>query len=155
MPHIAIETVIMTPLLIMQIFLLPMVATTMTSYWSDNNRQVAVQETANQLASVIQQLHISLNRIEVTNGTTRWTSTLPKEVMSYPFTANGTLYTSDSNKILILQVNLQGVENTAKTQVVFGSNVIWNQTSFFYSDSSNAAIEVKKFTNNTLCFSFK
>ena len=158
MTHVAIETVIMTPLLVLQIFLLPMVATTMTSYWSDNSRQVAVQDTANQLAGVIQQLYISLNKREVLNGTIRWTSTLPKEVVSYPYTANGTLHTSlgsNSSKILTLQVKLGGVENTATAQVAFGSNVIWNQGSFFYSDSSNAAIEVQKFANNTLRFSFK
>jgi hypothetical protein len=156
MPHVAIETVIMIPLLVLQIFLLPMVATTMTSYWTDNSRQVAVQDAANQLADVIQQLYISLNRREVLNGTVTWTSTLPKEVVSYPYNANGTLHTSlGSNKILTLQVKLRGVENTATAQVTFSSNVIWNQASYFYSDSLTAAIEVQKFANETLRFSFK
>ena len=158
MTHVAIETIIMAPLLIVQIFLLPMVATTMTSYWTDNSRQVAVQDAANQLAGVIQQVYISLNKKEVLSGTIRWTSTLPKEVVTYPYTANGTLHTSfgsNSSKILTLQVKLQEVGNTATAQVTFGSNVIWDQESKFYSDSSNAAIEVQKFANNTLSFSFK
>jgi hypothetical protein len=156
MPHVAIETVIMAPLLILQIFLLPMVATAMTSYWTDNSRQVAVQDAANQLAGVIQQLYISLNKREVLNGTIRWASTLPKEVVSYPYTANGTLHASlGSNKILVLQVKLRGVGNTATAQVTVGSNVIWNQASFFYSDSSTAAIEVQKLADDTLRFSFK
>jgi hypothetical protein len=158
MPHVAIETVIMIPLLVLQIFLLPMVATTMTSYWTDNSRQVAVQDAANQLADVIQQLYISLNRKEVLNGTIRWTSTLPEEVASYPYMANGSLRTSlgsNSSKILTLQVHLQIVGSTATASVTFGSNVVWNQTSVFDSDSLNAAIEVKKFADGTLRFSFK
>ena len=158
MTHVAIETLIMAPLLILQIFLLPMVATTMTSYWTDNSRQVAIQDTTNQLAGVIQQLYISLNRREVLNGTVRWTSTLPKEVVSYPYISNGSLHTSlgsNSSKILILQVKLQKVGNTATASVAFGSNVLWNQASVFYSDSSTAAIEVQKLADGTLHFSFK
>jgi hypothetical protein len=158
MTHVAIETVIMVPLLVLQIFLLPMVATTMTSYWSDNSRQVAVQDAATQLADVFQQLYISFNRREVLNGTIKWTSTLPKEVVSYPYIANGSLHTSlgsNSSKILILQVKLQKVGNAATASVTFGSNVLWNQASVFYSDSSTAAIEVQKFADGTLRFSFK
>jgi hypothetical protein len=158
MTHVAIETVIMVPLLVLQIFLLPMVATTMTSYWSDNSRQVAVQDAATQLADVFQQLYISFNRREVLNGTIKWTSTLPKEVVSYPYIANGSLHTSlgsNSSKILILQVKLQKVGNTATASVTFGSNVLWNQASVFYSDSSTAAIEVQKFADGNLRFSFK
>jgi hypothetical protein len=158
MTHVAIETVIMVPLLVLQIFLLPMVATTMTSYWLDNSRQVAVQDTANQLADIFQQLYISFNRREVLNGTIEWTSTLPKEVVSYPYIANGSLYTSlgsNSSKILILQVKLQRVGDAATASVAFGSNVLWNQASVFYSDSLTAAIEVQKFADGTLRFSFK
>jgi hypothetical protein len=158
MTHVAIETVIMAPLLILQIFLLPMVATTMTSYWIDNSRQVAVQDTANQLAGVIQQLYISLNTKEVLNGTITWTSTLPMEVVSYPYTANASLHSSlgsNSSKILSLQVKLRGAGNTATTSFTFGSNVLWNQASFFYSDSPNASIEVQKKSDGTLSFSFK
>jgi hypothetical protein len=158
MTHVAIETVIMAPLLILQIFLLPMVATTMTSYWTDNSRQVAVQDTANQLAGVIQQLYISLNTKEVLNGTIRWTSTLPTEVVSYPYNASASLHTSlgsNSSKILILQVKLRVAGNTATTSVAFGSNVLWNEESVFESDSSTAAIEVQKKSDGTLGFSFK
>jgi hypothetical protein len=158
MTHVAIETVIMVPLLVLQIFLLPLVATTMTSYWSDNSRQVAVQDAANQLAGIFQQLYISLNSREVLNGTIKWTSTLPKEVVSYPYIANGSLHTSlgsNSSKTLILQVRLQKVGNAATASVTFGSNVLWDQASVFYSDSSTAAIEVQKFADGNLRFSFK
>lgn len=158
MPYVAIETVILAPLLILQIFLFPMVATTMTSYWTNNSRQVAVQDTANQLADVIQQLYISINAKEVMSGTIMWTSTLPKEVVSYPYNANGTLHTSlgsSSSEILILQVTLLGVGNTATAQVTFGSNVLWNQTSIFHSDSLTAAIQVQKKSDGTISFSFK
>ena len=157
MPHVAIETVIMAPLLVLQIILLPMVAVTITSYWSNQSRDVAVQEVANQLAGVIQQLYSSLNMKEVSNGTVRWASTLPKEVVSHPYTANGWLQTwsgSNSSRILTLQIELQDVGNTATAIVTLGLNVLWNQTSVFHSDYSNAAIEVQK-SDGILSFSFK
>jgi hypothetical protein len=157
MPHVAIEAVIMAPLLILQILIFPMVAITMTSYWADNSRQVALQETANQLAGIIQQLYLSLNRREVLAGTVTMASTLPKEVASYSYAATGSLQTSlgsNSSKILILQVKFQKAENTATATVALGSNVLWTPSTF-NSDSSSAAIEVQKFANSTLRFSFK
>jgi hypothetical protein len=156
MPHVAIEAVIMAPLLILQILLLPMVASTMTSYWADNSRQVALQETANQLASVIQQLYLSLNRREILAGTVTVASTLPKEVASYSYTATGSLQTllGSNSKILILNLTLQKVGNTATASVALGPNVLWNP-SVFSSDASNAAIEVQKYADGTLRFSFK
>ena len=138
--------------------MLPTIATTMTSYWSDNNRQVAVQETANQLADVFQQLYISLNNKEVQNGTINWASTLPTEVISYPYTVNGSLHPSlgsVSNRILVLQAKLKNVGNSATASVMFGSNAVWNQASVFHSDSPTAAIQVQKFANGTMLFSFK
>ncbi len=158
MPHVAVETVIMIPLLVLQIFLLPIVATTMTSYWTENSRQVAVQDAANQLAGVIQQLYISLNRGEVLNGTVRWASTLPTEVVSYAYVANGTLRAplgSNSGKILILQVHLLGIGNTATSSVTFSTNVVWDQSSVFNSNSPTAAIEVRKSIDGSLSFAFK
>jgi len=158
MPHVAIEAVIMAPLLILQILLFPIVATTMTSYWADASRQVALQDVANQLGAVIQQLYLSLNREEVLNGTITLASTLPKEVVSYPYFAKGSLdYSlgSNSSKILTLQVTLQRVGNTATSSVAFGPNVLWAEESVFYSDSSSAAIEVQKDVDGTLSFTFK
>jgi len=158
MPHVAIEAVIMAPLLVLQILMFPLVASTMTSYWADASRQVALQEASNQLANVIQQLYLSLNRKEVLAGTITLASTLPKEVASYPYTAKGSLQTSlgsNSSKILILHLTLQKVGNTATASAAFGPNVLWNQQSIFYSDSSSASIEVQKFANGTLRFSFK
>jgi len=158
MPHVALEAVIMAPLLILQILLFPMVASTMTSYWADANRQIIVQETANQLAGAIQQLYLSLSREEVVAGTVMLASTLPKEVASYPYTAKGVLKSSlgsGSGKILVLNLTLQIVGNSATAFVAFGPNVLWNEESVFYSDSSTASIEVQKFANGTLSFSFE
>jgi hypothetical protein len=158
MPHVAIEAVILAPLLILQVLVFPLVASTMTSYWADNSRQVALQETANQLAGVIQQLSLSLNRSEVLAGTVTVASTLPKEVASYPYSATGSLQTSlgsNSSKILTLHVTLRRIGTTTTATVALGSNVLWNQTSVFYSDSSSAAIQVQKLVDGTLRFSFK
>ena len=79
MPHVAIEATIMTPLLVVQIILFPFIASTMTSYWENATTEVALQEAASQMGSTIEQLYLSLNRMEVSTGTITQTSTFPAD----------------------------------------------------------------------------
>lgn len=157
MPHVAIEAVIMAPLLVAQIILFPLIASTMTSYWANASRQIELQEVASQMGSTIQQLYLSLTRIEVSAGVITQVSTFPTEIASYPYRATGSLRTSlelNSSKILLLKLTLQDVGNTVTAQTPMGHNVLWNEESLFYSSSSNASIKVQKFANGTLLFSF-
>ena len=157
MTNVTIEAVILTPLLVVQILLFPMAASAMTSYWENASRQVALQEAASQMGSTIQQLYLSLNRIEVSAGNITQASTFPTEVASHPYTATGTLRTSlepSSCKILLLNLTLQKVGNSVTVQVSLGPNVSWNEGSTFYSLSPNASINVEKKTDGTLLFSF-
>jgi len=157
LPHVTIEAVIMTPLLIAQVILFPMVANAMTSYWANASRQVALQEAASQMGSTIQQLYLSLNRIEVSSGNITQASTFPKEIVSYPYTARGSLKTSpepNSSKTLLLNLTLQNAGNSATVQVSMGPNVSWNESSIFNSLSPNASIKIQKRADGILLFSF-
>lgn len=157
MPHVAIEAILMTPLLVIQILLFPFVASTMSSYWANATRDVALQETASQIGSTIQQLYLSLNRIEVSTGTITQTSTFPTEIAGHSYTVRGSLRTSlnpGSGKVLILNLTLQGLGNSVTAQTSLGSNVLWNQASIFSSSSPNASIKVQKSADGTLSFSF-
>jgi len=147
----------MAPLLVVQILLFPFVASAMTSYWDNASRDVALQEAASQMGSTIQQLYLSLNRMEVSAGNITHASTFPTEVASHPYTAAGSLRTSlksDSSKILFLNLTLQDVGNKATIQVSLGPNVQWNEGSIFYSSSPNASIKVQKRVDGILLFSF-
>ena len=157
MPHITIEHVILIPLLFTQILVFPLAASIMTSNWTDSYRDTALKDAANHLASTIQQLYLSVNRKEISAGTITQTSTSPQTIDSYPYTAVGSLSSSldsNSSKILTLSLTLENVGNTATANAVLGPNVLWDEESILQSTSSDASIEVQKFANGTLLFSF-
>ena len=103
MPNIAIEHVMMVPILLIQIFLFPLAVNIMTSAWTDARRQNVLQDAADHLGSMIQQLHIFLNQEEMASGNITQASTLPPTIESYPYTAivdSLIPLGSDSSKIL-------------------------------------------------------
>jgi len=156
-PHITIEHVILIPLLFIQIIVFPFAASIMTSNWADSYRDAALKDAANHLASTIQQLYLSINRKEISAGTVTQASTLPPTIDSYPYIAVGSLSSpldSNSSKILTLSLTLENVGNTATANAVLGPNVLWDEESILQSTSSDASIEVQKFANDTLLFSF-
>lgn len=157
MPHVAVEAVIMTPLLVAEILLFPFLANSMSSYWANATADVTLQEAASQMGSTIQQLYLSLNQQEISAGTVTQASTFPTQIASHPYTAKGSLRTSvqrGSSKILLLNLTLQDVGNSATAQVPLGPNVSWNGASVFHSLSSSASIRVQKLANGTMLFSF-
>jgi len=155
-PHITIEYVILIPLLFTQIVVFPLAASIMTSSWVGARRDAALQGAASQLASTIQQLYLSINREEIVAGNITQTSTLPQTIESYPYTANGSLTSVDSNssRILALTLTLERVGNTATASAVLGPNASWDGGTL-RSNSPDASIKVRKFVNGTLLFSFR
>jgi hypothetical protein len=147
----------MTPLLVIQILLFPFVASTMSSYWANATRDITLQETASQIASTIQQLYLSLNRIEVTAGTVTQASTFPTQIAGHSYTTRGSLSASleqGYGKILTINLTLQVLGNSATAKTSLGSNTLWTTQSVFTSSSLTASIKVQKFANGTLLFSF-
>ncbi|MCW4016347.1 MAG: hypothetical protein NWF06_08255 [Candidatus Bathyarchaeota archaeon] len=155
MPNVTIEYVILIPLLFTQVILFPLVASTMASNWQDSQRDIELQDVANHLASTIQQLYLTVNRDEILVGTVTQVSTIPVTVASYSYSVTGSL--SDppdgSAKILIFTLILDDVGNTVTASAVLGPNVNWIDSTL-RSDSADAYIELQKFSNGTLTFSF-
>jgi len=153
---VTIEYVIMIPLLLTQVIIFPFVASTMTSNWQNSQRNVELQDTAEHLASTIQQLYLTINSQDVLAGTVTQASTLPITVASYPFTATGSLNSPpnpNATKILTVTLTMDDVGNTVSADAVLGPNVQWTESTF-RSTSSDASIIVQKFSNDTLTFSF-
>ena len=156
MTSVAIEYVILIPLLFTQVIVFPFVASTMTSSWQDSQRNIELQDAADHLASTIQQLYLTINRDEILAGTVTQASTLPVTVNFYPYTATGLLNSPsdpDSTRILTVTLTLEEVDNTATAAAVLGPNVQWINSTL-RSNSPNASIDVQKFSNSTLAFSF-
>lgn len=156
MGHVAIEVVIMAPLLVVQLFVFPFVATSLTSKWADASREVTLQEAASQMASTIQQLYLSLNRIEISEGNITYVLNMPKEIASHPYTAKGSLRTTlqPASTILFLNLTLDNTGNTATAQASLGPNAEWDGGSTFHSLSPNTTVIVHKSEDGTLQFSF-
>ena len=157
MPHVAIEAVILAPLLIVQVILFPFVAYMMSSTWADATREITLQEAGSQMANTIQQLYLSFNRAEVSAGTMVQATTFPAEISGQAYIATGSLNQSlayGSGKILILNLTLQKLGTRATVRTPLGPNVSWDEQSLFDSSSPNASVKVRKFVNGTLLFSF-
>ena len=156
MPSVAIEYVILIPLLFSQVIVFPFVASTMSSSWQDSQRNIELQDAADHLASTIQQLYLTINNEDILAGTVTQASTLPVTVNSYPYTATGSLSSPsdpDSTRILTVTLTLEEVDNTATAAAVLGPNVQWTESTL-RSNSADASIDVQKFSNSTLVFSF-
>ena len=156
MPSVTIEYVILIPLLFTQVIVFPLVASTMTSNWQDSQRDVELQDAADHLASTIQQLYLTVNNEDILAGTVTQASTIPITISSYPYTATGSLSSPsdpDSTRILTVILTLEEVGNTATANAVLGPNVQWTDSTL-RSNSPNASIDVQKFSNSTLVFSF-
>jgi len=155
MPNVTIEYVILIPLLFTQVIVFPFVASTITSNMQTSQRNIELQDTANHLASTIQQLYLTINREEILEGIVTQESNVPITVGSYPYTATGSLSSSSENSSKLLEVilTLDDVDNTATAVAVLGPNSQWTDSTF-RSTSTDASIEVQKLSNSTLVFSF-
>jgi hypothetical protein len=137
----------MVPVLIVLVLLLPFSMSMMTSTWIDARRQVLLQDAAFQLGSTIQQLYFALDSDEVAAGTISQSPHLPQTIESYTYTATGylTIPTFDNeSRTLFLTLTLNPLGKTAKSNVVLGPNVLWNN-SVFVSNSTYACVKVQKF----------
>lgn len=153
MAHIAIEYVIMVPVLILQIFLFPLTTNWIMSMWTDNRRTLALQDAASHLGSTIQQLYFTLNEGEILNGTVTIKSPAPPLIDGFPYVGNATLKTTldpvlNPSKILELTLTLQKLGTTVHTSVILGQNVEW-KNSTFVSNSLDAGIKAEKIGRGT------
>ncbi len=155
MPSTTIEYVILIPLLFTQVIVFPLVASTMASSWQDSQRDAALQDVANNVASTIQQLYLTLNRDEVLDCQVKQVSTFPSKVTSYPYTIVATLSSPpdpEAVRILTIYLTIDNVGNTASASAVLGPNVQWVDSTL-RSTSVNGYINVTK-QSGILTFSF-
>jgi len=157
-PHVTIEYAILLPVLFTQVIVFPFVASMITSNWQESQRDAALQEVADHLASTVQQLYLTVNREEILAGTITHALSLPPTVGSYPYTAVGSLSSpSDPNSTRILTLTLTMEEgDTVTAAAVMGPNVIWTEGSILQSNSADVSINIQKLSdsNSTIIFSF-
>jgi hypothetical protein len=157
MVEVTIEYVILMPVLILQMFLFPIYASSLMNTWVNQRQTLALQNVADQLGSAVQQLYFSMNHATIPVGTVTYTPGLPPLIEGAYYTGNATLSSSASSgsnpSFLQLTVKLVGTSNSVTTTVVLGSNVLWQQ-SLFTSTSTDACVTAQKFSNGTILLWF-
>jgi hypothetical protein len=145
--HVTIEYMILIPMLILQIFLFPIVATTVMNHWTDSRKTLAIKEIAGNLGSSIQQVYYSLNHESMETGSVNVRVDAPISIEGSSYRANATLRNLEpgdtSTRILDVTVNLIGTQISANTSVTLGQNVEWADTSTLMS-ATNSSISATK-----------
>ena len=159
MVNVTLEYMIMIPLMIFEIILFPYVANLMMNNWAVDKETLQLQEAATSIGSSIGQIYTALNHDTISTVNVTSTINSPKIIDGYIFTAKGTLRTAldsvlNSTKILDLTLTLNGTKIEATTSVILGSNVSWDNSSAFVSNSYNAAIISEKLSNGTIYLYF-
>jgi hypothetical protein len=154
MAHIAIEYVIMVPMLILQIFLFPFTANWLMNVWVDSRRSLSVKDAAGHLGSTVQQLYFALNHETISAGKATYSPGLPPFIEDHFYIANATLRVvsgdpSNSSKILEMTLFLIGTKITTTTSVALGPNALW-QGSTFASNSTHACVSAEKLSDGTI-----
>ena len=117
-----------------------------------------LQEAASNIGSTIQQMYFALNHATIPAGTTSDQFGLPPYIDGYWYTANATLQPSssatNSSQVLEIAVTLVTTTNEATSSVLLGSNVQWNSTTTFESNSTTANAYAEKLQNGTISLGF-
>jgi hypothetical protein len=155
---VAIEYVIMLPLLILQIVLFPVAAGLLMNVWVGSSRTLALQEAANNLGSDIQQIYSELNQAAIPATAVTQKSSVPTFIENYPYTGTATLQAASGSalnpsKVLKITLTLETAGTSVTTLVILGQNAQWSPSTF-ESNSTNAGILAQKFANATICLSF-
>ena len=157
MPQITIEYMIMIPMLILQIFLFPLTAGWIMTTWVDSRQTLALQETASHVGSTIQQVYSALNHESISTGAVNVNLPVTPFIEGYAYRGNASLradLAENSSQILDIEIRFIGASIETSTSVTLGSNVQWDYTSQFMSNSTNAILIAEKLSNGTINFAF-
>ena len=156
MVNITIEYMILTPVLIMLIFLLPFTANAIMNPYVNSRQTLGLQNVASHLGSNIQQIYFSINHDTVSAGTISSNTALSPLLEGFTYTVNATSRKAiDSGATIVdLKLKLSGSGATTNTSITLGKNVNW-ANSFFWSNSPTASIIAIKLSNNTIQITIK
>ena len=149
MAHITIEYMIMVPVLILQIFLFPIVASVIMDGYTDSRRTLELQETAGHLGSTIQQLYYTINHASI-NGTVKFSLDIPATIEQYPYTVTLGNVTNKDTSYAVMNITLSLISDMgfSSTLVTLGDNIEWQDNLSFKSNSPNLYLTANKTAEN-------
>jgi hypothetical protein len=157
--QVAIEYMIMIPVLILQIFLFPIVASAVMGGWTDSRMNLQLQDVAENLGSSIQQLYYSVNHATISNGSFTCKLNIPTYISdnqkNYNYTitlGNGTNPTG-SAKIINLTLKIVGTNVATSRLVTLGDNIGW-QSNLTTNRFLISTINITKTPSGSIWLSF-
>ena len=155
MVQIAIEYMILIPVLILQIFLFPLTATVIMNTYVDSRLTIELQEIAGHIGSSIQQLYHAVDHGSISNSSMKITLDTPPliEGRAYTTTLSNVIHLDTSYQIMNVTLQLIGSKDSASTVVTLGQNVNWQENLSFNSTAHSPSIVATK-TNNFIWLSF-
>jgi hypothetical protein len=141
LPQVAIEYMIMVPLLIMLIFIFPIAAATIMGAWSNSRMTLELQEISGHLGSSIQQLYYSMNHASISSGSITAKLDVPTIVndgnngYNYMITLSNATNPNSSVQVMNITLSLIGANGKASTIVTLGQNAIWQNNLAFKSNT--------------------
>jgi hypothetical protein len=128
---------IMVPVMILQIFLFPLVATMIMDNWNYSRQTLELQETAGQLSSTIQQMYYTINRASVSSGSASMKVTLdiPQTIENHAYTVTLQNVTGLDSAYRVMNVTLRFIsfDGSTSTLVTLGDNINWADNLAFNS----------------------
>ena len=158
MAHTSIEYMIMVPVLILQIFLFPYVATAIMNTWENDRLDLQLENIAANLGSSVQQLYYTMNRELISSGSLTIQLYTPSRIVcssgnySYTIEVRNASAASGYAQIMNITVSLFEGERTASTIVTLGEDAAWDDASYI---SDNVSIVNATRTIDSIWLSFE
>jgi hypothetical protein len=136
---------IMVPVLILEIFLFPFVATVIMGDWMDQQRTLELQDVTGHLGSSIQQLYLTINRADGA-CTMQLNLDIPPSINQYAYTVTlgQAAQVDTSYKIMNITLQFISAKGSSSTLVPMGNDVTWSSNLSFNSTSSNLSLIATK-----------
>jgi len=125
----------MIPVLIMQIFIFPIVATAIMNTWIDSRINLQLQEITGHLGSSIQQMYYTMNHASVSSGSLTIELDIPSSIVDgnnyyhYNITLQHALGSENPEnhvQVMNLTLNFVNTQGEASTLITLGENAYWN-----------------------------
>ncbi|MGD6806644.1 MAG: hypothetical protein ACQCN4_06760 [Candidatus Bathyarchaeia archaeon] len=151
MAHVTIEYMIMVPVLILEIFLFPFVATVIMDNWMDAQRNLELQDIAGNIGSSIQQLYYTISRAD-DSGTMQLNLDIPQSVNQYAYTVTFGQAPQVDTSYKVMNVTLQFIsaEGSSSSLVTLGNDIVWQNNLSFNSTTPSLSFVATKSGGNVV-----
>jgi hypothetical protein len=139
------HVILMMPVfIVMMVFAL--VANSVVSNYSSQQKALIIDGAQNQLGTTISQLYFTLSQSEISDCVVTKTVPLPEMIDGQNYKVNGTL----TGNLLTLTFSFPGILLSDNTVVNLGPNAQWVSSSVFSSTNTNSVIRIEKYYNSTV-----